>query len=193
MTAENDALSNFDFDTVTSAGLFVKFKGGKPLTLRVLTIDPVVSTQEFEDKETGEVNLSTRFAFIVYNFTDNKAQILQASPNMAKKISELHLDEDFGANIKNIDIKISPTGEKLQRKYDIQVLPQARELTAAMVKEAQAIKLEEKVKGDRMSIYKPQKPTGYEQAKAVAEGLGANVEDEADLGDEPINLNDIPF
>lgn len=204
--AEQDALSKFDFDTVTKPGLFLKFKAGKPVTLRVLTTDPVVQTTEFEGDD--GVNISTRFAFIVWNFTDNCAQILTASPSIARKIGELHVDPDFGANIRKIDIKISPTGEKLQRKYDIQVLPTPNDLTAAMVEEAKKIDLDKVVDGDRMSLYDPAKSQtpGHDAAKAQADKLRKEPEiEDLDEGEkpqddvadviegEPVNLDDIPF
>lgn len=190
--AEQDALGSFDWSKM-GAGLFVKFEAGKPLTLRVLTTDPLVTTVEYEDKNTGEITLSTKFAFVVYNFTDQKAQILQATPAMARKIGDLHVDPDFGANIRKIDIKISPTGEKLERRYDIQVLPKAQELSQEQIKEAQEIKLEDKVEnGQRMSIYDPApaRAKAVEQAQDEAEPDRV-IEDIPD--EEPINLDDIPF
>jgi hypothetical protein len=214
--ADQDALSNFDFDQFTGSGLFLKFKADKPVTVRVLTLDPVVSQTEFTDKKTGEVNLNSRFHFIVYNFTESKAQILGASPAMARKFGELHIDEDFGANIRNIDIKITPTGEGLERRYDIQVLPNTKTLTAEMIKDAQTIDLDKQVndgKG-RMSAWNQdmtgdkvgsggsdKQMSGYEQAKAQAAMLGSSKQESVaepdpiveDIGDEPINLDDIPF
>lgn len=178
--AEDDALSKFDFSSFGGSDLFLKFEAGKPITLRVLTTDPVVQQQEFTDEKTDEVTFSTKFCFVVYNFTDNKAQIMSASPTIAKKIGELHVDPEFGANIKGIDLRISPTGEKLTRRYDLQVLPKARELTQEQIAEARKINLDDKVKdGSRMSLWKPKK-----------EELPDPIED---LGGEPINIDDIPF
>lgn len=183
--AENDALKEFDWSSFGGSGLFVKWEAGKPLTLRVLTVDPVVSQKEFNNND--EINLSTQFSFIVYNFTDQKAQILSASPSIARKISELHADPDFGADIKKIDIKITPTGEKLQRKYDIQVLQKVNTLTVDQIKECAAIKLDEAVKGgSRMSMWTPKEP---DEAPLPAQ-QDTVIED---IGDEPINLDDIPF
>lgn len=217
--AEKDALANFDFDTVIPAGKWLKFQADKPVTIRVLTVDPVVSNKEFTDKKTGEVTPRTQFSFIVYNFTDDKAQILQASPAMARKIGDFHNDEDFGANIRNIDLKIMPTGEGLERRYDIQILPKTRQLTNPQIKEAQEIDLDKEVQGTRMSQYNPStkgpivgssgskgESSGYEKAKAAAGSLKREApvgEEDApperpdivieDIGDEPINLDDIPF
>lgn len=181
--SETDALSQFDFSSFGGAGLFLKFKAGEDVVLRVLTVDPIVSQVEYVDKKTDEITLSTKFSFIVYNFTHEKAQILQATPNMATKIGKLHTDEDFGANIRNIDIKISPTGEKLERRYDLQVLPIAKQLTQNQIEEAKAINLDEKVGGQRMSFYKP------EDTKVIPEIKDEIIEDT----DEPINLDNIPF
>jgi hypothetical protein len=180
--SEQDALSNFDWSAVTKPSIYLKFEVDKPLTLRVLTTDPVVFTSEFEDKKTGEVNVTTKFAFIIYNFTEDKAQILQATGAVAKKIGELHVDPDFGANIKNIDIKISPTtGSNGFRQYDIQVLPQARTLTDAQIKEAQMINLDEKIDGGgRMSFYKPEEEKVIEVDTVVTE-----IPDKIDLKDIP--------
>lgn len=213
--ADKDVMGNFDYDQFGGAGLFVKFKADKPLTVRILTTDPVISQSEFEDKKTGEVNLNTRFNYIVYNFTEGKAQILGASPAMSRKFGELHMDEDFGANIRNIDIKITPTGEQLERRYDIQVLPIAKQLTAEMIKEAQAIAIDDVVNDSkgRMSEWDPKAqaaPTvgsggsanegsGYASAKAQADKLQPTTTPQPDdvviedIGDEPINLDDIPF
>ncbi len=186
--AEKDALGDFDFNKVSGGGLFLKFEAGKPLTLRILTTDPIVTQKAWPSKQTGEMELSTQFSFIVYNFTDGAAQILQASPGVAKRISQLHKDPDFGGDIKKIDIKVSPTGEGLERRYDIQVLPKANVLTPDMIKEAAAIPLTDKVDGYRLSEWEERqkrRPTLEEETQDLT---GGN-----DLTDEPINLDDIPF
>jgi hypothetical protein len=206
--SDTDALKGFDFGQFTGGGLFLKFEAGKPITLRVLTVDPMVTTQTFEASD-GEINVSTRFSFIVYNFTDGRAQILSASPGVAKKIGDIHADEDFGANIKKVDLKITPTGDKLTRRYEIQVLPKANEMTAEMIKEAQAINLDEKVKdGGRMSLYDPKTQPEPGKTKPVAVPANGGEDDDKDIvlskldmanevdeikEDEPINLDDIPF
>ena len=202
----SDALAGFDFNQVGGGSLFLKFEADKPVKLRVLTTDPLVYIDKFAN---------TRFAFIVYNLTDGKAQILQATPGMARRIGEIHKDEDFGANIQKVDVKITPTGAGMERRYTIQALPNATDLTQAQLKEAKEINLEEKVGKDapmaqRMSFYdreafnaahqqaedEQEVVSGYDKAKAQADALRpGETPDEVveDIGDEPINLNDIPF
>jgi hypothetical protein len=191
--AEKDALADFDFNKVGGGGLFLKFEAKRDITLRVLTVDPIVSQREFEDKQTGEKKLNTSFLFIVYNFTDGRAQILRASPGVARTIGQLHVDQDFGANIRNTDIKIKPTGEGLERRYEIQVLRHSgneTKLTAEQVEEAKAIDLEKAGEGGyRLSEFdKNQKKHQEAVARGDAPPAGIN-----ELEDEPINLDDIPF
>lgn len=184
--AENDALKNFQFPK--NNGLFVTFEDGDEFKLRVLTTDPVVTTKEFNNG--GEISLSTKFAFVVYNFTLQKAQILNAGATITRNIQKIHQDEDFGADIRKIDIKIAATGSKLTRKYEVQVLPKTELLTPAQIKECAAINLDEKLAdGQRMSFYDPSK---YEAKKAMGDTFGKDEVHEVNE-DEPINLDDIPF
>ncbi len=189
--ADVDALSTFQFPK--TKGLFTTFEDGDEFKLRVLTTDPVVSTKEFAAAD-GTVNLSTKFGFIVYNFTLEKAQILNAGATITKEIQRIHQDPDFGGNIKKVDIKIVATGNKLTRKYTINVLPNTQQLTNEQIKECQSINLDEKIEGgQRMSFYNPEEKSGYDQAKEVRANLEkADIVIE-DIPDDPIDLNDIPF
>lgn len=185
--AETDALKDFKFPK--GKGLFLTFEDGDEFKLRVLTTDPVVSQREFTGTD-GETNLSTKFAFVVYNFTLEKAQILNAGATIVKEIQKIHQDEDFGANIKKVDIKVSATGSKLTRKYSVQVLPKTETLTNEQIKECQAIDLDDKIPdGQRMSFYNPEdKP---KHTEGVADAKSDIVIE--DIPEDTINLDDIPF
>lgn len=210
--AEQDSLSDFDFNKISKAGKYLKFEAGKPVTIRVLTKDPVVQQKEFTDKKTGEINLRTSLNFIVWNFTDNRAQILGVGPGMGKTFQNIAKDEDFGANLQKCDIKISPDGEGLNRTYDINVLRHSgseKPITGNMVDEAKQIDLDTDVDDNsgRLSKWEPVgiKPAA-QSAAAPEEGTDDIPEDDGnqappehpdevieDIGDEPINLDDIPF
>lgn len=182
--SEADALSSFSFPK--NKGLFTAFEDGDEFKLRVLTTDPVVSTKEFDNAD--GVSISTKFGFIVYNFTLEKAQILNAGATITKEIQRIHQDPDFGGNIKNVDIKIKATGNKLTRKYSVQVLPKAENLTGEQVKECQAINLEEKIEGgQRMSLYNPEdyvkKP--LEPSEQVDDVVIEDIPDKIDLDSIP--------
>lgn len=190
--SDNDALANFDFTNVTKAGVYLKFEAGKPVVVRVLTTDPIIYNTSFEDKKTGETVVSTKFAWIVYNFTAKAAQVMQTTPNLAKKLQELHNDPDFGSDLKAIDLKITPPAPGEIKAYDVQVLPKAQELTQDHLKELKKIdldKLFEDKGGIRMNSYDP-KTFKAASVQAEAEEADEVVED---VSDEPINLDDIPF
>lgn len=207
--AEQDSLSNFDFNRVSKPGKYLKWEAGKPVTVRILTKDPVVQERTFEGD--GDINISTKFCFIVWNFTDERAQILSAGPSMARTFQSIAKDEDFGANLQKCDIKISPEGEKLKRTYDINVLRHSgseKPITQAMIDDAKAIDLDADVQDNRgrLSQYEPGGVKPGARAAAPQDGIdNPPPEDEdqtppantdvviEDIGEEPINLDDIPF
>lgn len=192
--AEQDAMATFDFNKLGGGGLFLKFQADHPVTIRFLTVDPIVRQQEFEDKMTGETNLSMKFAFIVYNLTEDVAQIVELPGGLMKRIGNYHKDPDFGADLRKMDIKIMPTGENKERRYDVQVLRHSgneTQLTAEQIKAAASIKLEEKVQdGYRLSKWEEMQKQATE---ARNRGDTPPVDTIENIGDELINLDDIPF
>lgn len=122
-----DGLSNLDFKGGSSD--FIKFVADKPIKLRVLTLNPLVSNNSYTNEKTGEVTVSTKYGFAVWNYTEDRAMILNATPSIAQTIHRLHTDEDYGEDVTKLDIKIEPTGEMLERRYTINVLPKSQKLT----------------------------------------------------------------
>lgn len=201
--AEQDSLTDFDFNKVSKPGKFLKWEAGRAVTVRILTKDPVVQEREFKNAE-GEVNLSTKFCFIVWNFTDERAQILTAAPGMARTFQTIGKDPDFGANLQKCDIKIIPEGEKLKRIYNINVLRHSgneKPLNAEMVAEARELNLDTDVQDNkgRLSEWEPVGVKPGAKAVKSTEGTDDPAPDDEeevvieDIGDEPINLDDIPF
>lgn len=196
-----DALSNFEFPK--GKGLFTTFDDGDEFKVRVLTVDPVVTTKEFDTD--GEISLSTKFAFVIYNWTLGKAQILNAGATITKAIQKLHQDEEWGANIQKMDIKISATGQQMTRKYAVMPMPKAETLTAEMIKECKAIDLDKVITdGQRMSFYKPvdaiNQSTKASDIDINQDGndtdTNSRTAEEEELGidiTEDIDLSDIPF
>ena len=164
-------------------GLFTSLTDGSPVKLRVLTIDPMVS----KDKWGG-----TKFAFIVWNYTEDKAQILNKGISIAKEIRRLHLDEDYGANIQKMGVKITTTGQLKETKYSVDPLPNVDELTKEQVAEAKKIRLEDAIKlGQRYS-----KINSVDELESPEEVI-TEVEETQDVviddDDEDVDLSDIPF
>jgi hypothetical protein len=129
---------------------------------------------------------STKFAFVVWNHDLGKAQIMDRGSSIAKAIQELHNDEDYGANIQKIDIKISSTGEGKDTRYTVTPLQKTIELTPSQIEEAAKIDLMEKIKnGVRMSQV---------AEKQSSKPMPQSMVDDASFADEaPIDLNEIPF
>jgi|SRR3990167_907583 len=187
--SESDALANFKFKT---DGLFLRLSADtSPRKVRILTTDPMVSADKWAN---------TRFAFIVWDYDEKKARILNATPGVAKQIQAIHQDEDFGADIRKVDVKITTTGSDLETRHTLVALPKSLTLTNQQVQECAAISLEEKIEnGQRMSFYRPSE-TGMESKAVTAnedeeDEIAEEDKDEVieDIGDEPINLNNIPF
>lgn len=201
--AETDSLSNFDFDKISKPGKFLKFEAGKPVTIRILTKDPVVQVREF--KKGDQITLNTKLCFIVWNFTYECAQILSAGPSMGKTFQRIATDPDFGSNLQKCDIKISPEGEMLERTYDINVLRHSgneKQLTKAMIEEAQQLNLDKDITDGnrgRLSKWQPEPAKAgddsYQAPQYDNQDQSQRVPDQVfeDIGDEPINLDDIPF
>lgn len=176
-----DSLSQYE--PKNSGGLFMRVNSGEPVTLRVLTLDPLVSV----DKWGG-----TKYAFVVWNWNENKAQIWSTTPGNLKKLVAIHRDEDFDP-LNKLDVKVSATGEMLEKRYEIVPLPKVKEMTREMVEEAQAIKLEDKIEnGVRLSAYSEgedlptiQTESGYDRAKAIAEQLKSSGDS---LSEEELDL-----
>ena len=173
----SDPLKDYQFPE-SDGGLFVKITEDKPIKLRVLTNDPLIHVDKFSN---------TRFAFVVWNWTEGKAQILDKGASIARPIQKIHVDEDFGADIQKVDIKITATGSGKETTYDVNVLNAAQDLTQKMVDEAKQINLEEIFKnGTRMS----QANNGTKvQQYSGSEDVEIDDVDE----DNPVDLTDIPF
>lgn len=190
-----DGLKGLSFRDNSSSD-FIKFKADEVVKLRVFTTDPVVYNSTYTNKLTGEVKISTKYVFSVWNYSEDRAMILDATATIARGIHELHTDDDYGEDVTQIDIKITPTGELLERRYSINVLPKAQTLT---VEQEEAVKtLDSKlssIKKDGIRASEanagrevPQPDNESPQPKQPPKDVVIE-----DIGDEPINLDDIPF
>lgn len=182
MTDDNDALRNKAIET-GGGGLFTKLEKGKPIKIRVLTVDPVINK---------DIYGNTRYAFVIWNFTDDMPQIMNKGGSIARQFQTLHLDEDYGADIRKIDLKITgvSTGpESKDVEYTVTPLPNAKELTKEQLKKASEIKLDEKVTGARLSTWN----RDTELPTPTISGDTSKKDDSVEDDDEPISLDDIPF
>jgi hypothetical protein len=184
--AETDALKDANF----GSGLFLN---EFPAKVRVLTLDPLVYNDQYGN---------TKYAFVVFNLDLNKVQIIDKTSGFANRFKEIHLDEDFGGDIRKLDLKITTNGKQgIEIRYNIVPIGDPKDLTQDQLKvikdanvDLEAI-IKKKAPGAlRLSeVNAGQKPGGVEDGTEPADT--AKEEDVVieDIGDEPINLDDIPF
>lgn len=165
--------------------LWLRFSDGDEIKLRVLTLDPVITEKIWPNSPD---KIDTKYSFVIWNWNENKAQILQVGPGLLNRFTKIHRDGDFDP-LNKIDIKITATGEMLERRYEVDVMPKATPMTKEAVAEAAKLKLEELVKESkgRLSEYvdsdeatdhsepepeidsgDPEALSGYDKAKAQA-------------------------
>lgn len=170
---ENDALGAAKF----GGGLFLS---DFPAKIRVLTLDPLVSMDNYGN---------TRYAFVVWHHDENKPKILNKGPSFAKRFQEIHLDEDFGSDVRKIDLKVTVSGTGKETRYTITPIGNPYDLPNEKVKEAASVQMQSVIKnGIRLSELN-------NGAKVPANEVGLEPQDTVvDVNDdEEISLNDIPF
>lgn len=194
----SDALSTFK----PKSGPYLKFNDGDEIKLRVLTLDPLVTEKTFTDKNTGDVTISTKYAFVVYNWSEERAQVMEVGPGLLNRFVKIHQDQDL-PELNKADIKVSATGEMLARRYDVVVLPTSKDMPQEAIKQAASLKLEELVSDSKGRLSQLSNPdelpvTQVEDEKSLGDEFRNKHKDTpdnvvTDIGDEPVNLDDIPF
>lgn len=154
-----DALRDLQFkEGVSGQENFIKFKTGEAVKLRVFTTDPTIHVNKFGKEQ---------FTFVAWNYTEGRPMLLSKGASIARQIAAYHNDEDFGADITQVDLKILPVGDGMNREYQISVLPKAEKLTDEQLQALTDLdaKLDTIIKsGIRANSYnKGERPVEYEE------------------------------
>lgn len=171
---------------------YVQLVDGTEVTMRVLT-DPVVQNKTFQSDPD---NPKTVFSWIVWIYADNAPKILSKSGAFAKRLD--FISEKWGDEIPmKCDIVIETTGTKLNTKYELAAVPPSIQLPPDWQAQVSNIDLDKLlpnhipiaafIKGDSVSSF---------QTGAVMAPSPSTQNDDTvitDIGDDPINLDDIPF
>lgn len=173
-----DALKDF---VPKGSGLFLKPTASEPVTIRVLTLDPLVSIDKFGN---------TRYSFIVYNWTEGKAQILSKGAGILNQLSAIHRDEDYDA-LNKIDVKITTTGEGLETRYTIMPLPKAKTLETDMIHQAEAIDLEKAIPENKGRLSQVDREENMKET-VTDEEMDAEIDLNA-VNPDDFDPNSIPF
>lgn len=185
--AEQDALSGAKFGSNLYLTDF-------PVKIRVLTRDPMVYNDNFAN---------TKYAFVVFNVDEQKVQILDKTSGFPRRFQEINSDPDFGGDIRGIDVKVTTNGKQgKETRYNITPLTPPAPLTEVqkqIIVDA-AIDLEGIIKKHnpgalRLSEVNAGKKLGPANVDMPVEPNTTTSDDIVieDIGDNPIDLNDIPF
>lgn len=99
--------------------LYLKLKDGESVKLRIAS-EPVIFTNEFDGK------ISERFAWVVFNRNENKAQVYAAGKSVYGQIADL---VDEWGEPTTFDVTIKRTGEGLDTRYGVVPSPKSEDLT----------------------------------------------------------------
>lgn len=164
--------------------------------------------------------LTTRYGWLVFNQETKQPQILQQSATFFKNLAALAQDEEWG-DPQGYDIKITRKGTELETKYTIVPSTNRDPLDNEARDALKAVDLLEKLKAspfsqrvmwlsdyDRMAAEPGNSAHSQDVADLKAAGDAKKEADAPaapskppakpdvvieDIGDEPINLDDIPF
>lgn len=175
-------------------GLFLKFEDSKPVKVRITT-EPYIFTSEFTDKATNETKISTKYAWGIWNYDEEKAQVLQLPVSGFRQVQELAQDPDWG-DPESYDIKVMRSGQGLETKYSVTPNPNKTTLTDGAKEAIAAVDVAKAVKGVPLSqmVDEPAK-----SPKAVLPQFAPPTKESDDVviqdldDDSKVNLDDIPF
>lgn len=177
------------YEAPSGNGLFLKIDDGKSVKLRFAS-EPYIFQNGFTDKATGQTNYSTRYAWVVYNRDEKKAQIFQQGVTGYKNLANLANDTEWGDPI-NYDIRVTRSGTGTDTKYHMTPAPVKSFLTVEEKAEVakidvvaaipNAISLERVVAGEAL-------PEANDPKDDQPPTTSYDPENDA-----PVNLDDIPF
>jgi hypothetical protein len=188
----------------SSSGPYLKLEDGQTVTVRIVS-EPVIYQAESQDGK-----LSTRYGWIVWNQDEQKAQVLQQSATFFRNLAVLAKNKSWGDPTNNYDIDITREGTGLDTRYSITPSPNRQDLigeAAIAINELDIIDMLSKSQFNQNVMWlsefdHPQQPQRIEGTRP-APRPAAEVDDNTppqntdtvieDIGDEPINLDDIPF
>lgn len=188
------------YNPPSNSGTFLKLNDGETVKVRITSL-PVIFQNEYNQGE--EVNISTRFAFIIWNHDDNKAQIWQTNgATYGQQISPLLEDEEYG-DWRKYDVKISRSGEKAQTRYSVRPGVKQYDLEDEQldaVGSIDIIALLNKQDSNSQVMWlnewrEMEEEARKKPAKSEMESLekAGNAIHRDDEDEEPVNIDDVPF
>ena len=161
----------------SSDGLFLKLQPDTKVRVRILGL-PAVFDSRFEDKKTGEVKVSTKYAWPVYNHDEEKTQVFQGGAQVYNGLLALIEDDDWGDPV-GYDVTIGRTGSGTDTKYSVVGSPKSKDVPED-VEAPDVVAIQSKSPNNSKVRLLGEEP---KQQDVVLE----------DIDDKPIDLSEIPF
>lgn len=176
-----------------SAGSYFKLQDGKSAKVRIAS-DAYV----YFDSYKGVPKTTPSYAWVIWNFTEARAQVLQASLTVFKSIQALILDDDWG-DPEEYNLTIRREGVLKETKYHVTPSPQKSALKDVL----DASQLEQigdfdinSLMGDKELVALADVVDGVEVPISTPDNSGQTDSGDVVIEDLPegkINLDDIPF
>lgn len=179
-------------------GLYLKIADGEAVKLRIAS-EPAIFQTESKPDEQGNTRISTRYAWTVWNQDEQLAQIFQQSATFFKQIAGLAQDDEWGDPME-YDIKVKREGQGLDTTYSVTPSAQKVPLSAEAQQAVDSIDLLSKLESpySQHVMWLAEAENGG--AKKSIPGSNSKPQSSgrmddviAEVGDEPINLDEIPF
>lgn len=161
----------------SSDGLFLKVQPNEKVKIRVLGL-PAIFQSRFEDQKTGKVQVSTKYAWPVYNHDDEKVQVFQGGAQVYNGLLALIEDDDWG-DPTNYDVTIGRTGSGTDTKYSVVGSPKSKDVPKD-IETPDVVAIQSKSPNNSQVRLLGQEP---KQEDVVLD----------DIDDKPIDLDEIPF
>lgn len=182
----------------SAGGKYLKLEDGVTYRLRLIS-EPVVFDSIFDEGGPKEA-ISTKYAWVVWNVEEDVAQVLQLPVTGYRGVAAIGADDDYGDPAENTyDIKVTRTGTGKETKYTVLAGPAKGEPSEETEQELKDFDLIEAVgaspSAQRIQWLRDALSGKPAPEKAPAKATAKPKKDVVieDVGDEPINLDDIPF
>lgn len=175
-------------------GLYLKLEDGQTVNLRIYS-EAYVFQSKFVRGD--EVKWSTRYAWIVYNNEESRAQILQLSPTTFKQIAAYATDPDYG-DPTDYNIKLTREGVGTDTTYSVIASPKPSPLTTEMGTACRKVDITA-LTGLEHAIPISQLLDGSDAPKGADDDVAIPTPKQKDVvikdldDKEPVNLDEIPF
>lgn len=177
-------------------GLYHKFEDGVTYIMRIAS-EPVVY-QTLYEASNGETNISTKYAWVVWNVEEKTAQVMQLPVTAYRQVAAFGADDDYG-DPQRYNLKVTRRGKGLETKYEVIASPKQSSLSEVdenAPAEVAKIDLKEvisKGKGVSHVMYLFEAIESEDKGKMDLKKVQDTVYDGEDDDQKPVDLSEIPF